>query len=228
MSFWRRLLRRLVPVARWVRANEYSLMIGGASLFVLALITGIFWLVGSDVEPLAFVLGMLSSLCFAAPSVANYILPKRKPVSLMSHPELLSFIPTTDATSDWDGVATDEASERFLKEDPRLRYRAKFTDDGVQNPDIVEEWANRHPNPTAVGYWYELLYDGALIDRCVLVSVDGGRALLPLPNRRTQTISRYHYVVARIHDHFHTLDQYLERCCITVESTREPTDLDGT
>ena len=70
----------------------------------------------------------------------------------------------------------------FLKEDPRLRFRAKFTGDGIQNDNFKDEWANRYPDPRATGYWYDLYFDGNLIERFILVFVDGGRASIPPPD----------------------------------------------
>ncbi|GGA81337.1 hypothetical protein GCM10011369_24120 [Neiella marina] len=174
---------------------------------------------GKDIEPVAFVLGLLSSLFLASPSIAEYFLPERKPVKNMTFEEILSFIPTTNAKEDWHGISTDWISERFLKEDPRLRFRAKYTDDGIQNNDFKEQWANRHPDNRAVGYWYDLYYDGAFLDRIILVSVDGGRASLPPPEFSSGKVSLYKYHVAKIHDTLGTVDQYLGRSKLELENS---------
>ena len=185
-------------------------------MFLFALVAGVIWMAGYEVEPVAFTLGMLSSLLMASPSIAEYFLPDRKPVRHMTFEELLDFIPTTDPHSDWRGITKDWSSEYFLKEDPRLRYRAKFTDDGVQNENFVDKWANRHPDKKAIGYWYELYFDGAFIDRKILVSVDGGRASIPPPKPGTLVVSRNDYHLAKMHDTLGTLDEYIERSGLEV------------
>ncbi len=195
----------------WVKENTNPLQVIGGLFFVLAFIFGLIWIGGKDVEAIAFVLGILSSLFFASPSVAEYFYPNRKPVRYMTFEDILSFIPITDYKNDWHGISREWASEWFLKEDPRLRVRAKFTDDGVQNDDFKEPWANCHPNSRATGYWYELYYDGAFIDRILLVSVDGGRAVIPPPSLRTGKIERYEYSIAKINDVLNTVDEYIER-----------------
>jgi len=201
----------LKDAALWVKNYSHPLRVIGGVFFGLALVAGIFWISGYDVEPIAFVFSLLSSLFFSSPSIAEYILPERKPVRDMSFDELIEFITTTDPKNDWYGISRQWSSEKFLKEDPRLRFRARFDEEGIQNKDFKEEWANRHPDSHATGYWYELYYDGAFIDRIVLVAIDGARAMLPPPDFKTGKIELYNYRVAQIHDTLGTLDEYIRR-----------------
>jgi len=203
--------------ALWIKEYAHPLRVLGGIFFALALVAGLFWMGGKEVEPLAFVLGLLSSLFFASPSVAEYILPNRKPVKEMTFDEILDFIPTTDPQNDWYGISRDWSSERFLKEDPRLRFRAKFGEDGIQCQDFREGWANRHPDRSATGYWYDLYYDGAFLDRIILVAVDGARAMIPPPDFKSGKIKIYNYRVAQIHDSLNTLDEYIRRSGLDVE-----------
>jgi len=137
----------------------------------------------------------------------------------MSFEEILAFIPTTDPVEDWHGFNTEWAGERFLKEDFRLRFRSSYSDEDVQAENFVEDWANCFPDSKARGYWFNLSYDGALIDRFILVSVDGGRALLPTPHMGTKQILFLNYFVAQIHDSIGSLDQYIEIARLKVEET---------
>lgn len=205
--------------ALWIKEYKHPLRVIGGIFFFLSLIAGIFWVSGREVEAIAFLLGLFSSLFFAAPSIAEYISPDRKPIRHMSFEEILCFIPTTNPKNDWHGISSDWSSEYFLKEDPRLRFRAKFTDDGVQNDDFKEEWANCHPDTHAVGYWHDLYYDGAFINRIILVAVDGARAMLPVPDYRTKKIKEFDYRVAQIHDLLGTLDDYIRRSKLTLENS---------
>lgn len=47
----------------------------------------------------------------------------------------------------------------------------------------TESWAP-FPDPNIVGEYCDIYYRGALVDRVVLASVDGGRATLPMPEKR--------------------------------------------
>ena len=204
-------------IALWIKEYSHPLRVIGGGLFLLALVFGVIWIAGKDVEPVAFVLSLLSSLCFASPSIANYVLPDRKPIRHMSFTEIMEFIPTTDPVNDWHGVSMQWASERFLIEDPRLRFRSSIDDVDIQCDDFIEEWANRHPDPKARGYFYNLTYDGALIQRFILVSVDGARADIPPPNWETNKITKLDYAVAKIHDSLGMLDEYIQRSGLSVE-----------
>ena len=200
----------------WIKTNSHALRVVGGVMFLLALIAGVIWMAGYEIEPVAFTLGMMSSLLMASPSIAEYFLPDRKPVRYMTFEELLNFVPTTDPKLDWRGITKNWSSEYFLKEDPRLRFRAKFLDDGIQNENFVDKWANCHPDKKAIGYWYELHYDGAFIDRKILVSVDGGRASIPPPKPGTSVVSKNDYHFAKIHDTLETLDEYIQRSGLEV------------
>ncbi len=137
----------------------------------------------------------------------------------MDYDEILSFIKTTNAKQDWKFIKTNWAEEAFLKEDPRLRIRMRWDDEGVHVKDFKEPWANKHPDPTANSYWYDLSYDGALIERFILVSVDGGRAELPLPDRSTLEVEPLIYKVAEVFDELNTLEEYMRRSGLSVKNT---------
>lgn len=207
----------LKPLWIWIKQYRHPLRMFGGVFFVLALLAGIFWIAGKDIEPIAFTFGLFSSFFLASPSIAEYFLPERKPVREMSFEEILEFIPTTDSESDWNGISREWSSERFLREDPRLRFRAKYTDDGVQRKDYIEEWANKFPDKRATSYWYDLFYDGAFLDRFILVSVDGAKADIPPPDLGNMSITRLAYQVAKIHDTLDNLDEYLARMKITIK-----------
>jgi len=170
-----------------------------------------------NIEPIAFTFGVISSAFLSLPSIAEYFYPERKPVSIMTFDEIIDFIPKTDFKEDWTGITRNWSSERFLKEDPRLRVRSKYTDDGIQNDNFLDPWANNHPNPKAVGYWIEVYYDGAFLDRVILVSVDGGRAMIPTPVGTTNKIHYYDYAIASIMDVKENVDEYISRSKLYVE-----------
>ena len=168
--------RKVREACLWIKEYSHALRVVGGAFFVVALICGLIWATGKEIEPIAFVFGLLSSLFFALPSIADYVVPDRKPIRHMTFQEILDFIESSDPVQDWHGVSLTWSSETFLKEDPRLRFRSSHENEDVQNENFVEDWANNHPDQKAVGYYYNLIYDGALIDRFILVSVDGARA----------------------------------------------------
>ena len=209
----------LEKVCLWIKEYRHALRVTGGLLFAAAFLAGIFWMAGWEIEPTAFTLGMLSSLFLASPSIAEYFLPERKPVREMTFEEILEFIPTTHPTNDWHGINTDWIGERFLKEDPRLRFSAKFIDDGIQNSNFKDKWANRHPHEEATGYWYNLYYDGAFLDRIVMVSIDGGRAIVPCPDIKSGKIEPYNYFVGKLFDSLESLDEYIKRSDLEVNDS---------
>ena len=211
--------KRVIGIAIWIKECAHVLRVLAGIFFVLALVTGVAWIAGNNVEPIAYVFGLISSLFFASPSIAEYVSPSRKPVRHMGYEEILEFITTTNAKTDWKWVQTSWAEEAFLKEDPRLRIRVRWDNEGIHVRGFQEPWANKHPDPTANSYWYDLSYDGALIDRFILVSVDGARAELPLPDRNTLEVAPLIYKVAQIFDGLNTLDEYMRRSGLHVKNT---------
>lgn len=197
--------------AIWVKKHDHVFRVIGGIFFILALLLGVIWISGKEVEPVAFTFGLLSSLFFASPSVAEYIVPNRKPIRHMSFDEILEVILESDPKTDWKVIENNWAEEAFLKEDPRLRIRCRYDDEGTHNKNFQEPWANKHPDNHATSYWYNLTYDGSLIERYILVSVDGSRAILPLPDLSTLKVEPLPYKIAEIFDMLDSLEQYMRR-----------------
>ena len=92
----------------------------------------------------------------------------------------------------------------------------------IQNNNFQEPWANKHPDNHAVGYWCRIYYGSTLIESIILVSVDGARAQLPLPERTKSlnhpgNIPIFNYKVAKIFDTLNTLDEYIKRSGLSLE-----------
>jgi len=208
----------LAKLALWVKEYTHPLRVLGGLFFVLALVSGIIWMFGAQIEPLAFTAALVSSLLLASPSVAEYLVPDRKPISLMSFSEILDLLLETNPSADWHRIALTWSTQVFLKEDPRLRFHSTLKEEGIQNSDFQEQWANRHPDSKACGIWHDLYYDGCLIERFILVSVDGARAEIPPPDSNTGRITRLAYQVARINDVLNTVDEYIRRSGLEVDN----------
>lgn len=209
----------VISIALWIKEYAHALRVIGGVFFVLALLAGIVWVSGKDVESTAFLFGIISSLLLASPSIAEYVIPNRKPVRHMDYAEILEFILNTNPKNDWKWIKTNWAEEAFLKEDPRLRIRVRWDDEGKHNDNFQEKWANKHPDPSASSYWYDLSNDGVLIERFILVSVDGARAELPLPDINSLEVQQLPYKIAQIFDELNTLDEYMRRSGLIVKNT---------
>lgn len=212
--------KKFIRIALWIKEYTKAINVFALVFFILTFVAALFWLLGKKAEAVAFVLSLCASSLFGLPNLAEFILPSRKPIKDMTHDELLNFVKMSDAKNDWKGISPNNwLSEVFLQEDPRLRFRAKYIDEGIQNANYCDEWANRHADSKAAGYWYDLYYDGNLIDRFILVSVDGGRANLPAPNWQTGKIHQMEYKVALINDVLGTVDEYIERSKLVVDGS---------
>jgi len=208
---------RVIKLAMWVKENDHSLREIALIFFALALFAGVIWISGKDIEPIVYVLGSICTLLFTSPAIARYALPDKKPVRHMNYDEILDFIASSNAKLDWKWIETNWAEEVFLKQDPRLRIRVRRDEAGIHDKDFNEPWAIALSDPTANSYWYDLSYDGALIDRFILVSVDGGKADLPVPDPDTREVDPLNYKVAQIFDEHNILEEYMGRAGLSVK-----------
>ena len=209
---------KLERPALYIKSRADIFRIIGAILFALTLIAAAFWLLGKDAEPVAFTLSLISSIFFGLPYAAEALYPNRKAVRDMSHDEIINFMVTTNPKSDWNGVSKNWSSERFLKEDPRLRMIMRYDEDGTQNDDFVDPWANMWLHPKATGYWCDIYYDRNLIERVVLVSVDDGACYLPTPIFESNIVKDLNYFCASTFDSLNKLSRYFSEAGFIRES----------
>ncbi len=210
--------KKVAQIARWIKEYTHPLKAIGGLFFFLALGTGFFWALGKDIEPIAFIFALLSSIFFSSPSVAEYLCPSRKPIRHMNLDEILQFIRETNGKTDWKLIHSQNAHEAFLIEDMRLRIRIRWDAEDSQDKSFNEPWATKYPDPNASRDWYYLLYDGNLIETFILVSVDGCRALLPLPKFSTLEVDPLDYKIAQIFDQKNSLDEHMARSNLIVKN----------
>lgn len=125
----------------------------------------------------------------------------------MTYDEIMNIL----AEGDTDAWITIEGGHCTYKEDPLLTI--VHSED---SRDFNESWATKHPDSKAVTSEYEVRYGGSVICRKVLVSVDGGRATLPMPIIKTQVIARKDYNFAKIVAPS-DLDEYIKQSNLSVE-----------
>ncbi|MBD8725792.1 hypothetical protein IFT43_20720 [Oxalobacteraceae sp. CFBP 13708] len=100
------------------------------------------------------------------------------------------------------------AQVAFFKDDVNLRIVSTLDGEDVQAQDFREPWANGFADPSASGYYYNLYYGASLLHKFILVTVDGGRARLPLPDTATMEVTQAEWKVAEIFDTLGTLSRY--------------------
>lgn len=127
------------------------------------------------------------------------------------HQEILDFITTTNPAEDWVSFTRKWMSERFLKEDPRLRVRITYDDEGTQCEDFFEPWANQWLHPKATGYWCDIYYDHNLIERLILVAVDQGNCLLPTPEGEARVVDDLDFTCGKLFDVLGNFDDYFRK-----------------
>ena len=202
-----------------IKENTKILSVIGFMFFITAVFFGILWIIlpeKNSLEPVIFVLGACSTIFFGLPQLSEFILPTRKSIRHMTYDELIQFIENTDPVNDWYSIDRELVDERFLKEDPRLRIMMKIIDDGIHTENFREEWANRHANPDAISYYYNILFDGNFIHRIILVSVDGSRVFLPMPNLQTMQAKAFDFKIAQIFNNLKLLEDYMRRSGISI------------
>lgn len=127
----------------------------------------------------------------------------------------------SDSRHDWSVHSDTTKTVSSYKHDVNLRLEMRNDDSGIQCTDFKEPWANKFPDRSATGYWCDLYYGSTHVARYVLVSVDGARALLPIPKRgppgqRPNQVLPIEYKAAEIQDTLNTLEQYMRGAGLTV------------
>jgi hypothetical protein len=122
----------------------------------------------------------------------------------------------SDPSTDWTQVQEGVNSHRVFLNEINIRLVMKEDDSGIQCEDFYARWANGFPDRHATGYWCYLYYGNALVSRTVLVSVDGGRCMLPIPrefdeNQELLVVDPYDYKIAEIYDVIGDLPSYFQR-----------------
>lgn len=143
------------------------------------------------------------------------------PTSPPSFAYIEGCIISSDPRADWEVISTNWETTAVSKKDVNLRLVVSSEDDGIQNADFKEPWANCHPDQRATGYWCDIHYASTHVARDILVSVDGARAMLPIPRQagsdgKITEVLPYDYRLAQIFDTLGSLDSYLVRSGLTI------------
>lgn len=151
---------------------------------------------------------------------------KSKPLELSDFPSkanILNVIMSSDSVDDWSSTGYDTVTNSesiYYKKNVNLRFVSGYDDKYIQQNGFIEPWANKHPDPKATGYFVQLYFASSHINNFILVSVDGGRALLPLPKSFTNLeVFPLDYKIAQIHDKLGSLNEYMSRSNLKISDT---------
>lgn len=168
---------------------------------------------------IATILGGIAAVWFFWDKIVEFFKPDR--LKHPSHKNIENLILESSASGDWKKSQTSTRQTISYVHNPNLRFEMSHLDDGVQQENFVAPWANKHPDPKAVGIWCDLFFGSTLIERFILVGIDGMRALVPPPRKPDRTpggseIQPLDHKVAKIHDSLNTLDEYIKRSGLSV------------
>lgn len=98
-------------------------------------------------------------------------------------------------------------------------------EEGTQNDDFKEPWANGFPDPRAYGLWFDLYYQGERLKRVLLVAVDGCKAYLPCPEPMSKAVTPLSASIATIVNYDGQLyEQYFKRAYLQHEDAKQTRD----
>ena len=166
-------------------------------------------------EPITVALGSVSVIFFAVAQVVQRKYPpqesEKKKFDELTTGEILEIVKNT-TPDEWDVNFSQDAEIAVFKKNPLLRIETRHTDEFVHNDDFREKWANKFPDPHATSYYYHVYLGATRLKEFILVSVDGGRALLPLPKSVMDlSVEPIRYKIALIFDRFGSCDRYMKR-----------------
>ena len=124
--------------------------------------------------------------------------------------------------SDWHVNSLCWKSTVTYKKDVNLRAEINYNDGGIQQQSFEAPWANCFPDKSATGYWCDVYFGLSHIERTILVGVDGGRAMLPIPIKNDITgnyivVEPFDYKIAEIFDTSDSLYQYFQKSGLKLE-----------
>lgn len=164
---------------------------------------------------------LISTLSAAIRPIIDLQKYRKKELSLTANPsreEIFEVIMASDSKDDWERLAFNWQETIYFKKNVNLRFESEPNEELIQK-DFKAPWANSFLDQNATGYWHHLFYASTHIGKYKLVSVDGGRALLPLPNDRTSlVVNPLFYKVAQIHDSLGSLDEYMNMSGLRLEN----------
>ncbi|MGI9440689.1 MAG: hypothetical protein ACR2OT_06890 [Parvibaculales bacterium] len=137
--------------------------------------------------------------------------------------DILSTIEQSDPKNDWVGVIFESSLDYYVyKDDVNLRIEElkDYPDSENESSErelFSEPWLDNLPNNRTYRRYYKIYFNSSILIEIMLLSVDGGRATIPLPVSRDnlRIRSSLDLAVAKIVGNLEALDKYLERLKLT-------------
>ena len=149
-----------------------------------------------------------------------------KIMQAVSYDTIIKTILNSDPKEDWKYSSYFYSNQHFgcyfYAPDVNLRFEEELDNNGCSvDTDFSEDWTGKFADPNAKTYGYGLYYASTLIKTFPLISVDGARAHLPMPEAHTTNVPRLNYRVAQIHmaqthNGLIMLEEYMERAGLKV------------
>ena len=114
----------------------------------------------------------------------------------------------------------DDMGLYLFLEDIRISITADRSEESF-NDTFEEEWLESFPDSRGYRRFFDLKFNGNVIERFFTVSVDGSRNYIPLPRLEGMTITSEQYALGNIVNKLHnevglSFDSYLSRAGISV------------
>lgn len=119
-------------------------------------------------------------------------------------------------SDDW--ISCEDKGSFTFREDLALRIQRRDID---FNSIFDEPWAKCHANTNAHKVIYDVFYNNSFVKTVTLVSVDGGRATIPMPemfNFKTIMADDYHFAKIVSPER---LDEYIQRSGLIIPKLEE-------
>lgn len=129
-----------------------------------------------------------------------------------------NIIKESDEINDWDRRINNQLQTAIFKKNVNLRIEINYNIDGVHTTQFNEKWATNHPDKKATSYYCKTYFGLTIIRDDILVSVDGGRAFVPIPHYQSKTVDLLTYKIAKIIDQPNRTDEYMRRSGLTLKS----------
>lgn len=119
------------------------------------------------------------------------------------------------SSSQEDWIIDDDTGSFTYKNDLNLRIERQ---DYALTLPFNETWATNHPDPEARKVNYTVKYNNSFVTRETLVSIDGGRATLPMPDVKTKkVISKEDFNFANIVNINGNIGKYIKASSLQVK-----------
>lgn len=129
---------------------------------------------------------LVSEFCTAIKSVILFKKSIDKLLPITDDPSIENIklhIMNSNSKMDWSPLMVGSKNINTYNKNANLRIEIDYSDKGTHERNFTEPWANCFLHKNATSYWCLVYYSQTIIYQTVVVSVDGGLSLLPIPTK---------------------------------------------